>query len=204
LGQAATQRRGNSLISPWTARHVHELDMPHGSSIARGNYCGQDDSLLHSEYLSMRTTNGTTKSAVGVKIRLLYGSDFTNGFFDVLSNLAEVNLTPTEAGEILRHRLRNGIQTYVALLDDAVVGTAGLLIEKKFIHRGGLIGHIEDVAVHPAHEGKGIGKALVRHALQEARKAGCYKVILNCKESNIPFYERLGFRRHEIEMRIDF
>jgi len=134
---------------------------------------------------------------------MLFGSDLTNGFLEVLSALSEVNLSPTEAGEVLRERLRTGIQTFVALAGNRVVGTASLLMEKKFIHGGSYVGHIEDVAVHPNYQGLGIGKALIRRIQQEARKVGCYKVILNCKEHNVAFYEHLGFRRNEIEMRFD-
>jgi glucosamine-phosphate N-acetyltransferase len=141
---------------------------------------------------------------VDVIVRELYGSDLPNGFLDVLANLADVGLTIEKAGEIIRERLRVGIRTYIAMSGDQVVGTAALLLEQKFIHRGGYVGHIEDVVVLAEHAGKGIGKKLMHHCLREARKAGCYKVILNCEEKNIPFYEKLGFRRHEIEMRLDF
>lgn len=143
------------------------------------------------------------ETAVDIRIRPLFGSDLSNGFLEVLSALAEVNLSVNEAGEVLRERLRTGMQTFVALAGDKVVGTASLLLEKKFIHGGGYIGHIEDVAVHADFQGHGIGKSLIRRIQHEARRAGCYKVILNCKEHNVPFYERLGFRRNEIEMRID-
>lgn len=143
------------------------------------------------------------RPAVDIRIRPLFGSDLTNGFLEVLSALSEVNLNVNDAGEVLRERLRTGIQTFVALIGDKVVGTAALLMEKKFIHGGSHVGHIEDVAVHADFQGLGIGKALMARLQEEARKAGCYKVILNCKESNIPFYERLGFRRNETEMRFD-
>lgn len=138
-----------------------------------------------------------------IRIRMLFGSDLTNGFLEVLSALSEVNLSVNDAGEVLRERLRTGIQTFVALAGDRVVGTASLLMEKKFIHGGSYVGHIEDVAVHRDFQGLGIGKSLIHRIQQEARNAGCYKVILNCKENNVPFYERLGFRRNEIEMRFD-
>ena len=139
-----------------------------------------------------------------VIVRELYGSDLPNGFLDVLANLAEVGLNIEKAGEIIRERLRTGVRTYIAMCGEQVVGTAALLVEQKFIHRGGYVGHIEDVVVLAEHAGKGIGSKLVQHCLKEARKIGCYKVILACVEDNIPFYEKLGFRRHEIEMRFDF
>jgi glucosamine-phosphate N-acetyltransferase len=106
-------------------------------------------------------------------------------------------------GDDLGERLAKNNLTYVAVEQEKVIGTASLLIETKLIHNGSKVGHIEDVAVHPAHQGKGIGKALVDHLVECCRNADCYKVILDCKEGVAPFYEKLGFHRHEIAMRLD-
>jgi len=32
------------------------------------------------------------------------------------------------------------------------------------------------------------------------KAAGCYKVILDCAEKNIGFYEKCGFKRKEVTM----
>ena len=136
-------------------------------------------------------------------IRDLHGPDISAGLLDTLSNLAEARLTPEEAGELHRRRLRTGVRCYVAwsTVSKAVIGTASLLVEQKFIHQGGMVGHIEDVSVRLGYEKRGIGTALVRHATEQARKIGCYKVILNCAEHLIPFYESLGFRWHAVQLR---
>jgi glucosamine-phosphate N-acetyltransferase len=138
-----------------------------------------------------------------VHISELTAPDLGNGFLESLASLSEVGLTPEEATEILRSRLRAGIHTYVARHDGRVVGTASLLVELKFIHHGGRVGHIEDVAVHPDCQRKGVGTALVAHATEEARKLGCYKVILDCFERLVPFYGRLGYRAFNTGMRAD-
>lgn len=84
-----------------------------------------------------------------------------------------------------------------------VIGATTLLIEPKIIHDGGLVGHIEDVAVRDGERRAGAGSALVRAAIAEARRAGCYKVVLECSEQLVPFYERLGLSRHSVSMRRD-
>lgn len=138
-----------------------------------------------------------------LRIGDLQASDLTQGFLETLANLSTVELTPEEALPILESRRRSGIRTFVAHEEDQVVGTATLIVEQKFIHRGGWVGHVEDVAVHRNHQKKGIGAALVRHAVEEARKLGCYKVILSCFEDRIPFYKGLGFHPHDVGMRND-
>ena len=47
---------------------------------------------------------------------------------------------------------------FVALDGDRIVGTCTLLIESKFIHDGGIVGHIEDVSVDAKYQGTGVGK----------------------------------------------
>jgi glucosamine-phosphate N-acetyltransferase len=136
-------------------------------------------------------------------IRALRASDFSNGFLETLGCLAPIDLTPVEAEVIWTKRSAAGIHTVVAEIDGRVVGTASLIVEQKFIHGGGLVGHLEDVAVHSDHSRKGIGAALVDHLTKLASSHRCYKVILNCLDQLIPFYTRIGFRRHDNGMRYD-
>lgn len=139
----------------------------------------------------------------GIVIRPMNAVDLRQGFLETVRALRETNLTYDQAIAVFHRRMRNKVRTFVALIDNKVVGTASLLIEPKFIHDGGVTGHVEDVAVHPECQGKGIGALLVQRLLDESRKEGCYKVILDCAEHVIPFYERLGFTKWERAMRID-
>ena len=139
-------------------------------------------------------------------IRELELADYNRGFCDVLSVLSPCVLTYPEFHHLwykLLHFRAGFRQTYVAVDEGKVVGTATLLIDQKFARRAGKAANIEDVAVLPAMQGKGVGKQLIQHLVEEARKVHCYKVILSCAEGNTGFYEKNGFRRHEVTMRID-
>jgi glucosamine-phosphate N-acetyltransferase len=138
-----------------------------------------------------------------VEVREMTVTDLEHGVLESLASLAEVGLTAAEAVPFFHERLRAGVRTYVACVGDEVVGTASLLVERKFIHRGGLVGHIEDVAVRRDTQRKGVGTALVRHATEEARRLGCYKVILNCLDDRVSFYTRLGFYWKDNGLRFD-
>jgi glucosamine-phosphate N-acetyltransferase len=139
----------------------------------------------------------------GLTIRELTVADLGNGFLEALTSLSEVSLSPEEAIPYFEERLAAGVRTYVACAGEAVLGTASLLLERKFLHRGGLVGHIEDVAVHSDLQRQGVGTMLVRHVTEEACRLGCYKVILNCFEDRVGFYARLGYRLHDCGMRLD-
>lgn len=133
----------------------------------------------------------------------MYATDFQRGFREVLGALSAVTLSDEEAMLVFRKRLRSRVLTFVAVEEDRVVGTASLIIETKFIHNGGCVGHVEDVAVLPEVQGHGVGHALVRHLVEECRKARCYKVILDCDPKIVPWYETLGFRPWCQAMRLD-
>ena len=96
------------------------------------------------------------------------------------------------------------IYTCVAEEDGKVVGCATLHILPKLLHNGSYVGLIEDVAVLRDFNGKGIGTALVNQLVSLALVEGCYKVILDCDESLIGFYEKSGFHKKEIQMRLDY
>jgi glucosamine-phosphate N-acetyltransferase len=138
-------------------------------------------------------------------IRELQEGDLSHCLSDTLAGLAEVGLSVEQMREVMQERSRLGTRTYVALdpASNEVTATASLVLERKFIHRGGRVGRIEDVSVRKGFRGQGLATAVVRHAVSEARRLGCYKVILNCFEQLASLYASLGFRKHDIGMRID-
>lgn len=82
-----------------------------------------------------------------------------------------------------------------------VVASATALVEHKFTHSAGRVAHIEDVAVHPAARGRGLGTALVALLVRLARThARCYKAVLCCAPARRAFYEHCGFVPLETEM----
>ena len=138
-------------------------------------------------------------------IRKIIESDLENGFLESLDNLRQTsNLEQNSVRNILKKILENENHIiHVAELDGKIVGSTTLLIEQKFIHEGGFVGHIEDVVVNKEFEGQGIGMKLVLSLLDAAKEKKCYKTILNCEDKLIPFYEKIGFKQKSTEMRFD-
>lgn len=85
----------------------------------------------------------------------------------------------------------------------ALLGAGTLLLEKKFIHGGSSVGHIEDIVIAESARGRGLGRKMVNFLVERAKELGAYKVILDCKPELQGFYESSGFRRTEIQMRKD-
>ena len=138
-------------------------------------------------------------------IREIEEDDLEKGFLETLDFLRNAsNLDKNKAKEILKKIKQNTNHIiYVAIDNKKIIGSTTLLIEQKFIHDGGLVGHIEDVVVRKDYEGKGIGIKLVTSLLERAKEKNCYKTILDCKDDVKQFYERIGFKRESNCMRYD-
>lgn len=148
------------------------------------------------------TVSYTTPDMTGISIRQLQRDDFDCGFLETLAALTSVELSADRARELFDSKPVNQF-TFVAVHGHRVIGTTSLVIDQKYIHSGGRVGHIEDVAVAKDFQRRGIGTELVRYAAEFAGEAGCYKVILHCFAELSPFYQRLGFRDFNIGMRLD-
>ena len=84
--------------------------------------------------------------------------------------------------------------------NNRLLGTATILIEQKLIHNMGKVGHIEDVVIDSNMRKCGLGKFIINHLVNYARDMGCYKMILDCSDENIIFYEKNNFKKHGNEM----
>eukprot|EP00116_Pleurobrachia_bachei_P012232 sb/3472494/ len=67
---------------------------------------------------------------------------------------------------------------------DLVVGSATLQVEHKIIHTVANRGRIEDVVVHPEHQGREFGKMLLDVCILLAESTRCYKLSLDCNEKD--------------------
>lgn len=85
-------------------------------------------------------------------------------------------------------------------VDGRIVASGSVLIERKFIRACASCGHIEDVVVDTSQRGTGLGKELVQHLVMKAKACGCYKVILDCAEHNVSFYQKVGLKRSDVHM----
>jgi GNAT superfamily N-acetyltransferase len=145
-----------------------------------------------------------------LQIRKAKKSDISS-FLDLYAQL------DIDAGQILdlcsAEKLFDKIQTYpnynvyIAVLNDKVVGTLELLIMDNMAHLGTPSGIVEDVVVQSDFRGQGIGKKMMQFALDECRKAGCYKMTLSSnlrRDRAHHFYESLGFKKHGYSFQISF
>lgn len=141
-------------------------------------------------------------------IREIKKTDLNDNFFTLLAQLSgEVTLYNRDMLWDEYTKNPNHI-TFVDEIKEAgkpakIIATSSVLIESKFLHCGSKVGHIEDVVVDREARSTGLGQKIVEHCIDYARDAGCYKVILDCSNKNVPFYINCGMYLSENSMRID-
>lgn len=144
-------------------------------------------------------------------IRELVLDDLDNGFLETLDNLlpGTSGLDTSNARTLLAEIRSNPLhRIFVAAVPqipgtrEVVVGTTTLLVEPKFIFKGGRVGHIEDVSIRRGYENVGLGRRLVSHVTQVAKEMGCVKIVLDCSNETMPFYEKLGYSYQDNCMKI--
>ena len=84
-------------------------------------------------------------------------------------------------------------QVTLAESDGTIVGVIVLVVNDE-----GFL--IDNVAVHPSHRGKGLGKALLEFAEAEARRAGFDSIYLYTHEKmaeNLALYSRIGYVEYD-------
>ena len=140
-----------------------------------------------------------------VTIRELKEDDIQKGFLKTLDTLRQTSsITQEKALEIFKEIKTNPKHIIIiAELNGEIIGTTTLLVEPKFIHQGGKVGHIEDVVVRKEFQGRKIGQKIIKFVLQIAKNKGCYKTILDCSDDVKSFYEEIGFKQHSNELRFD-
>tara|TARA_Y100000592_G_C5264287_1_gene218822 strand:- start:19 stop:450 length:432 start_codon:yes stop_codon:yes gene_type:complete len=141
-------------------------------------------------------------------IRKIKHSDLNNDYFSLLAQLSG-EVTSYDIDYLWNEYTKHSNQiTFVDEVKEAgkparILATSSVIIENKFLHCGSRVGHIEDVVVDKDTRGSGLGQKIVQHCIDYARDAGCYKVILDCSNKNVPFYINCGMYLSENCMRID-
>lgn len=91
-----------------------------------------------------------------------------------------------------RRLLRGNARAYVAVSDEEIIGAAVYLFRA-----GSTVARLYSLSVSPAHRGRGIGTALLSAGERDARSAGCDRIRLEVRQSNVTairLYEHHGFR----------
>jgi GNAT superfamily N-acetyltransferase len=92
---------------------------------------------------------------------------------------------------------RKSVAVFVSELDSRIVATCMLVTAPNLLRSGRQHGFLENVVTHPAYRGRGLGRAVVQAALEEAWARDCHHVLMQSGRADPRvhrFYEGCGFR----------
>lgn len=137
-----------------------------------------------------------------IRIENLNLKNYNNSYLDLLKELSNSEID-SDINKIKYHIKNLNSNHSIKILinaSDVIIGSITILKEKKIIHNFGTVAHLEDVVVIKKYRGKKLGNKLINIAKNECED--CYKIILNCSEDKVKFYEKNGFYKKNVQMAI--
>ena len=89
-----------------------------------------------------------------------------------------------------------GMTVFIGFAGTLAAATVTLIVVPNLTRGGASYALLENVVTHADHRQRGYAGAVIDHAVEEAWKAGCYKVMLLTGSKNpatLRFYENCGF-----------
>lgn len=125
---------------------------------------------------------------------------------------AERPFDPTlKEGEISYYDLKkmitaHDVEVVVAELNDQIIGSGYARIEnaKSYLNHE-LFAYLGFMYTHPDHRGKGVNKQIIEALSNWIRSQGIFEMrldVYNDNPSAIKAYEKVGFKKHLINMRL--
>jgi GNAT superfamily N-acetyltransferase len=121
-------------------------------------------------------------------------SDLGRVDLDELSNLYRIAPLGDKPPDALATVFGNSMYRYFVYAGDALVGAGRCLAD------GLDCAYVADVAVHPEHQGRGLGKAIIQRLVSSAEHHK--KIILYANPGTEGFYRQLGFLHMNTAMAI--
>jgi GNAT superfamily N-acetyltransferase len=111
-------------------------------------------------------------------------------------NPTNIDFSMENANKIWNKIENENIRYFVAKDNDKIIGSCYIIIIPNLTYNGKSIGYIENVITDEKYRRKGIGKKIVKMAINYAKEENCYKVVLQSgikRTTAHKFYEAIGF-----------
>jgi len=115
-----------------------------------------------------------------------WSDDLAGVDYDELSELYRIAPLGIKPADALRTVFGNSRYHWFVRTEGGVLVGAG-----RILADGLDVAYVADIAVHPDHQGQGLGRAIVERLVQSA--AGHKKILLYANPGTEPFYAALGF-----------
>ena len=132
-----------------------------------------------------------------MNFRILNSTDYIQ-FKELINDFRKTNFSEFSFKNYIE--AEKNISIYVLEENNKLLAAGTILFERKFIHNISLYGHIEDIIVKKEYQKKGYGKLLIKNLIDVCKTNNCYKILLDCSDNLISFYEKCGFKLNSNQM----
>lgn len=132
-----------------------------------------------------------------MNFRILTINDYIQ-FKNLINDFRKTDFTEFSFKNFIENE--KNISIYILEENNNILAAGTILFERKFIHNISLYGHIEDIIVKKEHQRKGYGKLLINKLIDVCKTNKCYKILLDCSNELISFYEKCGFKLNSNQM----
>ena len=129
--------------------------------------------------------------------------DYDKGYMDLMFEFTNYHYPITKENFINFIKTNPNYKTIVIYSEKEkrIIGAGTIIIVHK-IHNNP-IGQIEDIIISEKYRKNGFGKQIIEKLIDIGKNEyKCYKIILNCLQKNIKFYENCGFINGGVEMKL--
>lgn len=187
-------------------------EQQNGFHVQSNGDCQDNDYLFDPDLLKSTFDNYALNDSKLVKniynkrylLRPLKVSDYDHGYINLLRQLTECGTIEYEQFRERFNEMKQCSNTYfIMVIEDFennrdVVGSATLIIEKKFIRQLAVRGRVEDVVVDSRCRGQQLGKILIEILTAFGRDyCQCYKISLECRDPLVAFYQQFGYKHED-------
>ena len=127
--------------------------------------------------------------------------NYFNDYFDLMYDFS--NYKKDVSYEYFKNYIKQKDKIKIIIIhnnENKIIG-AGSIFKLEKLHNNP-IGQIEDVIINDKYRGCGLGKKIIKELVKIGiEDFKCYKVILNCLDKNIGFYEKSNFEICGVEMK---
>lgn len=144
-----------------------------------------------------------------IEFKDIYTLDFDSQY-NVLKILKQLsNTIDLEDKNTIKERM-NKLTSYlienkqhrilIIYYNSEIIGSITIFIEPKIIHNFRNVCHVEDFVIDKQYRGLGLGCIVLDKIYGLATQNDCYKIILDCNDDVIHFYEKCGYKNTNNQM----